>query len=326
MLVDGRWSTEWYTPDEKGRFVRSEPRFHDRVSADGRTGFKAEKGRYHLYVSKACPWAHRTLIMRRLKALEDVITLSIVDWFMGDDGWAFSDRPGCIPDTLNGCKYLRDVYLLADPHFTGRVTVPVLWDRSSGTILNNQSSEIMRMLDVEFDGFGDPGVTYYPRALSEKVDETIRAIYNPINNGVYRAGFATTQGAYDEAVGELFSALDYWEEVLSGRRYLCGDRITEADWCMFTTLVRFDLVYYTHFKCNLRHIYEYPNLWGYLKELYQVPGVSSTCDFHHIKNHYYMSHPGVNPNRIVPAGPAWPAGPLIDLGAPHGRDGVGDKP
>ena len=313
MLVDGKWSTEWYTPDKLGRFVRSDPRFHGRVSADGSTPFKAERGRYHLYVSMACPWAHRTLIMRRLKGLEDAVTLSVVDPYMGDDGWAFSGGPGCMPDTVNGSAFLREVYLKADPSYTGRVTVPVLWDRATGTIVNNQSSEIMRTFDTEFDRFGDPGVNFYPEGLREAVDETIKAIYNPINNGVYRAGFAATQGAYDEAVGELFGALDHWDGVLSGRRYLTGERLTEADWCMFTTLVRFDIVYYTHFKCNLRHIYEYENLWGYLRELYQVPGVSKTCDFSHIKSHYYTSHPSVNPHGIVPVGP------LVDLDSPHGR-------
>lgn len=314
LLIDGKWSTEWYKPDEKGRFVRSETVFHDRVKADGSSGFKAETGRYHLYVSLACPWAHRTLIMRRLKRLEDVISLSIVDYLMGDDGWAFSDNPGCIPDNVNGCKYLREVYVKADAHYTGRVTVPVLWDKMKNTIVNNQSSEVMRMFDTEFDEFGDAAITFCPDGLRDKVDETIKLIYNPINNGVYRSGFAITQEAYEDAVNELFDVLDYWDRVLSGQRYLCGDVITEADWCMFTTLIRFDLVYYIHFKCNLRHIYEYPNLWNYLKELYQYPGVAETCNFYHIKNHYFQSHPTVNPNGIVPIGPH------IDFNEPHNRD------
>lgn len=313
LLIDGKWSTEWYKPDEKGRFVRSESMFHNRVTHDGTSRFRAEKGRYHLYVSLACPWAHRALILRKLKRLEDAVTLSVVDPLMGDDGWEFTEKPGCIPDTVNNSKFLRDVYLKADPHYTGRVTVPVLWDRVSGTIVNNRSSEIMRMFDTEFDEFGDPDVTFYPLRLREKIDETIKAIYEPVNNGVYRAGFASTQEAYDEAVEGLFSALDHWENMLSLSRYLCGEVVTEADWCMFTTLLRFDLVYYTHFKCNLRHLYEYPNLWNYLKELYQVPGVAETCDFDHIKNHYYRSHPTINPHGIVPIGPK------IELRAPHNR-------
>jgi putative glutathione S-transferase len=313
MLVDGKWSAEWYKPDEKGRFVRSESKFRGHVTGDGSSGFKAEAGRYHLYVSLACPWAHRTLILRKLKKLEDAISLSIVDPLMGDNGWEFSENPGCIPDTVNGLKYLREVYVKADPHYTGRVTVPVLWDKKSGTIVNNQSREIMRMFDTVFDGLGDPGVTFYPERLREKIDGTIDAIYNPINNGVYRAGFATSQEAYDEAAEELFGALDHWDKTLSLSRYLCGEVITEADWCMFTTLLRFDPVYYTHFKCNLRHIYEYPNLSNYLKDLYQVPGVAETCNLDHIRNHYFRSHPSVNPHGIVPVGPR------VDLSAPHDR-------
>jgi putative glutathione S-transferase len=283
QLVDGKWSTEWYTPDEKGRFVRSETTFRGRVSSDGSSPFTPDAGRYHLYISLACPWAHRTLIMRSLKGLESTIGLSIVDAHMTDNGWHFSTNPGALPDTVNNCNFMREIYTLADPHYTGRVTVPVLWDKKNSTIVNN-------------------------------IDATIEAIYEPVNNGVYKAGFATTQEAYDSAVTELFGALDHWEGVLGSRRYLCGERITEADWCLFTTLVRFDAVYYTHFKCNRQHIYEYPNLWNYLKELYQIPKVSGTCNFDHIKRHYYMSHPMVNPHGIVPVGP------VIDLDEPHDRD------
>jgi putative glutathione S-transferase len=314
MLVDGKWSTEWYKPDSKGRFQRPETRFHDRVTADGSSGFKAEAGRYHLYVSHACPWAHRALIMRKLKKLEDAISISVVDYFMGDDGWVFTERPGAIPDTVNNKKFLRDIYLLADPGYTGRVTVPVLWDKKEQTIVNNESREILRMLDTEFDAIGDASITFAPAELRGKIDETLTAIYEPINNGVYRSGFATTQEAYDEAVTELFDALDHWENVLGSQRFLCGDIITEADWCLFATLVRFDPVYVGHFKCNLRRIVDYPNLWNFVKELYQIPGIADTCNFDHIKRHYYESHETINPTRIVPKGP------VIDFNEPHDRD------
>ncbi len=314
QLVDGKWSTEWYKPDEKGRFVRSETTFRGRVSSDGSSPFAPEAGRYHLYVSLACPWAHRTLIIRALKGLESTIGLSIVDAHMTDNGWHFSTNPGAIPDTVNRCNFMREIYTLADPHYTGRVTVPVLWDKETSTIVNNQSLEVMRILDTGFWAAGEDSINFYPDVLAKKIDAAIEAIYEPINNGVYKAGFATTQEAYDSAVTELFSALDHWEGLLGTRRYLCGEGITEADWCLFTTLIRFDTVYYTHFKCNRQHIYEYPNLWNYLKELYQVPKVSETCNFNHIKRHYYMSHPMVNPHGIVPVGP------VIDLNGPHDRE------
>jgi putative glutathione S-transferase len=313
QLVDGIWSTEWYKPDTKGRFVRSETTYRGRISTDGSTPFAPEAGRYHLYVSLACPWAHRTLIMRKLKGLEKAISLSVVDAHMTDDGWHFSSEPGAIPDTVNNCNFMREIYTLADPRYTGRVTVPVLWDRHNSTIVNNQSLEVMRILDTEFNEIAEGSAGFYPPELSKEIDAAIEAIYEPINNGVYKAGFATTQEAYDSAVAELFSALDHWEEVLQKRRYLCGETVTEADWCLFTTLVRFDAVYYTHFKCNRNHLYEYPNLWGYLKELYQIPGLSETCNFDHIKKHYYMSHPMVNPHGIVPVGP------VIDLNEAHNR-------
>jgi putative glutathione S-transferase len=313
MLVDGQWKTKREQEDEKGGFVRPATTFRNWITNDGSGKFVAEAGRYHLYVSLACPWAHRTLILRQLKGLEEVISLSIVDPHMGDEGWFFSEFPGSIPDSIHGANFLRDVYLSADDKFTGRVTVPVLWDKKENTIVNNESREVMRMLDTQFEAFAKHQISFYPQELQAKIDETIDAIYQPINNGVYRAGFATKQGAYEEAVTELFENLDHWEEVLGKQRYLCGNVMTEADWCMFTTLLRFDPVYYVHFKCNLRHIWDYPNLGNYLKDLYQQPGVKDTCNLEHIKIHYYTSHPNVNPHGIVPKGP------ILDLDSPHDR-------
>jgi glutathionyl-hydroquinone reductase len=313
MLVDGEWKTERQWQNTDGRFVRSMTSFRDWVTADGSSGFPAERDRYHLYIAWACPWAHRTAIMRRLKGLEDVIGLSAVGSFMGEDGWAFYDEPGVIPDSVNGVYYLREVYARADPGYTGRVSTPVLWDKETGTIVNNESREIVRMLDTEFGAFATTNADFFPEDFRHDIDEMIEAIYEPVNNGVYRSGFATTQEAYEEAVTELFEALDHCEEALSSRRYLCGDRITEADWCMFPTLVRFDSVYYSHFKCNLRRIVDYPNLWGYLKDLYQQPGVAETVNMDHIKKHYYGSHESINPTRIVPEGP------ILDFAEPHDR-------
>ncbi len=313
ILADGKWISERDQEDEQGKFIRPSTAFRNKITADGSSGFKAESGRYHLYISWACPWAHRTAIMRRVRGLEDVISLSVVAPEIEQNSWEFSDEPGCIPDTVNHTRYLWEVYLKADPDYSGRVTVPVLWDKQTNTIVNNESREIIRMFDTQFDAFTRINVNFYPEDLQTVVDETIDAIYQPINNGVYRAGFATTQSAYEEAVTELFDALDYWERVLEQQRYLCGDRLTEADWCMFTTLFRFDSVYYVHFKCNLRRIVDYPNLWNYLKDLYQQMGVKETCNLDHIKRHYYKSHPKVNPTRIVPKGP------LIDFDAPHNR-------
>ena len=316
MMVEGEWKTERQWRSENGRFVRSTTSFRDWVTADGSSGFPAEAGRYHLYVAWACPWAHRTAILRKLKGLEEAIGLSAVGSFMGDEGWAFHDEPGAIPDTVNGAHYLREVYAKADPEYTGRVTTPVLWDKASGTIVNNESREIIRMLDTEFGELAS-GPDYCPEDLRDEIDETISAIYEPINNGVYRSGFATSQEAYEEAVTELFDALDHWEGVLSTRRYLCGNRITEADWCLFPTLVRFDAVYHGHFKCNLRRIIDYPNLWGYLRDLYQQPGVAETVKMEHIKKHYYRSHESINPTRIVPKGP------VLDFTEPHDRGKLG---
>lgn len=317
MLVDGKWTSKREQEDSQGRFIRPSTTFRNSITADGSSGYPAEAGRYHLYVSLACPWAHRTLIMRQLKGLTEAISISIVDPFMGDEGWFFSDAPGTIPDSVNGVQYLRDIYLTAEPNYTGRVTVPILWDKEKGTIVNNESREIIRMFDTQFNnGVGNSEVDLYPEQLRDVIDQTIDAIYQPINNGVYRAGFATQQEAYEEAVTELFDNLDHWEEVLGKQRYLCGNQLTEADICIFTTLLRFDAVYYVHFKCNLRQIREYPHLWNYLKELYQLPGVKETCNLDHIKQHYYKSHPNVNPTGIVPKGP------LINFDEPHNRDSL----
>ena len=314
MMIDGVWCKEAYRKDARGRFMRNPTTFRNWIKADGSSDFKVESGRYHLYVSLACPWAHRTLIMRRLKGLEEAISLSIVDPLMAGEGWEFSDYPGSMPDTLNGAKYLREIYAQADPKYTGRVTVPVLWDKQNNTIVNNESREIIRMFDLEFEAIAQNQDTFLPEDLRQEIDKTIDAIYTPINNGVYRAGFATTQEAYEEGVTQLFEALDYWDGVLGKQRYLCGDRLTEADWCMFTTLLRFDAVYYVHFKCNIRHIWDYDNLWNYLKDLYQYSGVKETCNLHHIKRHHYKSHPQINPSLIVPQGP------VINLDEPHNRN------
>ena len=316
ILKNGQWVSQKDQEDSEGKFIRPSTTFRDQITADASSGLKAEAGRYHLYISWACPWACRTAILHQLKGLQDVIGLSVVAAEIAQNSWEFGDEPGCIPDTVNGTQYLWQLYLKADPNYSGRVTVPVLWDIQNRTIVNNESREIIRMFDTEFNAFAKQNINFYPEHLQKVIDETIDTIYQPINNGVYRAGFATTQSAYDEAVTELFTALDYWEKILGNQRYLCGNEITEADWCMFTTLFRFDVVYYVHFKCNLRRIVDYPNLWNYLKELYQLPGVKETCNLDHIKRHYYKSHPQVNPTRIVPKGP------LIDFDAPHNRDKV----
>ncbi|WP_048648392.1 glutathione S-transferase family protein [Nitratireductor soli] len=320
LLVDGVWRDQWYdTAKSGGRFERSKSQFRDFVTVDGepaegRTrGFKAEPGRYHLYVSLACPWAHRTLIFRKLKKLEDVISVSVVHHFMGDSGWTFKQEDGATGDGLYGLDFLHQIYTKADPHYSGRVTVPVLWDRKTETIVSNESSEIIRMLNEAFDAWGDASIDLYPEALRTEIDAINERVYDDINNGVYKAGFATTQGAYEEAFEALFAALDMVEDRLSRQRYLAGDRVTEADWRLFTTLVRFDPVYVGHFKCNLRRIADYPNLSNYLRELYQVPGIAETVDMLHIKAHYYGSHATINPTRIVPVGPE------LKLDAPHDR-------
>jgi len=321
LLVDGKWVDRWYdTASTGGRFVRQESGFRERVAADGSTRFAPEAGRYHLVVSLACPWAHRTLIARRLKKLESAISVSVVHPFMGSQGWHFQgveEVPGSTPDPLHGVSFLHELYTRAEPHYTGRVTVPVLWDRTEDTLVNNESSEILRMLNAEFDAFGDPSVDLYPEPLRPAIDEINAFVYPKVNNGVYRCGFATTQEAYDEAFEELFGALDELEARLSRQRFLVGDRVTEADWRLFTTLVRFDAVYVGHFKCNRHRIADFPALSGYLRELYQWPGVRETVDFDHIKRHYYQSHETINPTGIVPRGPE------LDLERPHGRESVG---
>jgi glutathionyl-hydroquinone reductase len=321
LLVDGKWQDKWYsTGDSGGRFVRPDPQFRNWVTRDGaagpsgKGGFKAEPGRYHLYVSWACPWASRALIFRSLKRLKDVISVSVVHHYMGPDGWTFRTEDGATGDTLYGLDLLHQIYTKADPAYSGRVTVPVLWDKKLETIVNNESSEIIRMLNSAFDQWGDASVDFYPERLRGEIDRINALVYPAVNNGVYRAGFATTQSAYEEAFVELFAALDTLEDRLDSHRYLVGDRITEADWRLFTTLVRFDPVYVGHFKCNLRRIADYPNLSNYLRDLYQVPGVAETVNLHHIKSHYYGSHTSINPTRIVPVGPE------IDYAAPHDRD------
>jgi putative glutathione S-transferase len=315
MLVNGTWTDQWYdTKSSGGRFVRKAAAFRNRVTANGSSGFKAESGRYHLYVSYACPWAHRTLIYRRLKGLEDHVSVSVVNPLMLGDGWTFLPGDGVVPDPINDTAYLHQVYTEACPDYTGRVTVPVLWDRERGTIVNNESSEIIRFFDREFDGVGGSGTLFCPPELEEEIDTVNTLVYSKINNGVYKAGFATTQEAYEAAVSELFDTLDRLEARLGRQRFLIGDTLTEADWRLFTTLVRFDSVYVGHFKCNLRRLVDYTNLWGYTRELYQVPGVADTVRMDHIKDHYYRSHDTINPTGVVPIGPA------VDFDEPHDRD------
>ena len=321
LLVDGVWQDRWYdTKSTGGRFVRNSAAFRNWVTPDGSPGpmgtggFRAEPGRYHLYVSLACPWAHRTLIMRRLKGLEEMIGLSVVHWRMLEHGWTFEEGPGTIPDPIHGAQYLHQIYTAAEPSYTGRVTVPVLWDRASATIVSNESAEIIRMFNAAFDGIGAKPGDYYPQALRADIDALNTRIYDNVNNGVYKAGFATTQHAYDEAVRPLFETLDWLDARLASQRYLCGDSLTEADIRLFTTLVRFDPVYVGHFKCNLRRIADYPNLSGYLRDLYQTGGIAETVNLQHIKGHYYQSHRNINPTGIVPLGP------VMDLDAPHGRE------
>jgi putative glutathione S-transferase len=313
QLIDGKWVTENEWAGKDGRFNRQTAVFRSRITRDGSSGFPAEAGRYHLYVSYACPWAHRTIITRKLRGLEGALGMSVVDPLMGDDGWVFSDAPGTEPDAVNGAQFLREIYLKADARYTGRVTVPVLWDKVRGTIVSNESREVMRMLDIELADPAEEGSSLAPPELLSRIDEVLDAIYEPINNGVYRAGFAKSQAAYEEACAGVFDALEKWEAHLGRERYLCGNRMTEADIALFTTLLRFDLVYYAHFKCNLKRIQDFSNLYGYLRDLYQTPGVAETCDLDHIKRHYYWSQVNVNPSRIVPLGPQ------IDLTSPHGR-------
>ena len=305
---------------EDGEFVRTTSGFRNWVTADGSAGpsgsagFQAEPGRYHLYISHACPWAHRTMIFRELKGLEDDISVSVVHPLMPAESWVFGEYPGSTEDHLFGAKFLYEIYERVEPGFSKLVTVPVLWDKQRQTIVNNESSEIIRMLNSAFDGFGNAELDFYPTELRNEIDEINQRVYENVNNGVYRAGFATSQKAYDAAFERLFSTLDELEERLSSQRYLVGDQITEADWRLFTTLVRFDAVYYNHFKTNKKRLIEYPNLWGYTRELYQIPGVADTVNMDHIKTHYFASHLSINPTGIVPRGPD------IDFLAPHRRD------
>lgn len=321
MLVDGRWIDQWYdTASTGGRFVRTTAQFRNWVTPDGSAGpsgeggFAAQPGRYHLYVSRACPWAHRTLIMRALKGLQDAIGISVVHPYMGDHGWTFEPDDGVIADPVGNARYLYEAYLRAKPDYSGRVTVPILWDLQRGTIVSNESSEIVRMLNSAFDAVGAVEGDYAPAERLAEIDAMNAHVYDTVNNGVYKAGFATDQRVYERAVDALFRALDELDEHLGGQRYLLGERITEADWRLFTTLVRFDSVYHGHFKCNRRRIVDYPNLWGYVRELYQWPGIRETVDLRHVKEHYYRSHPTINPNGIVAVGP------VLDFEAPHGRD------
>jgi putative glutathione S-transferase len=306
LLVDGVWRDEWYdTSSTGGRFVRKDSAFRRWVTpkGDGPDEFPAATGRYHLYVSLACPWAHRTLIMRALKGLEEMISVSAVHWLMLEHGWTFEDGPGVIPDPNVDARYLYQVYQAADPHYTGRVTVPILWDRKTSAIVNNESAEILRMFGTAFDHLGAKPGDYYPEALRDEINALNERIYQTVNNGVYRAGFATTQAAYEEAIGPLFESLDWLDARLATRRFLAGEDLTEADIRLFTTLVRFDAVYVGHFKCNVRRIFDYPNLLRLRREIYALPGVGPTVNFQHIKGHYYGSHRTINPSGIVPVGP-----------------------
>jgi putative glutathione S-transferase len=320
LLQNGKWVDRWYdTGPTGGRFVRKDASFRSWITPNGEPGptgvggFKAEYGRYHLYVSLACPWAHRTLIARTYKGLEEAISVSVVHWFMAGDGWTFADGPGVIQDPIQNARFLREIYIAAKSDYSGRVTVPILWDRKTHTIVSNESSEIMRMFGSAFDAIGALPGDPYPTPLRKDIDAINERVYKTLNNGVYRAGFATTQEAYEEAIVPLFDTLDWLEDKLGRSRYLLGPDITEADWRLFTTLIRFDAVYYSHFKCNLRRIVDSPNLSGYVRDLYQQPGVAATVSMDHIKDHYYGSHESINPTRIVPVGPD------LDFTGPHGR-------
>jgi putative glutathione S-transferase len=320
LLQNGKWVDQWYdTKSTGGRFERKAAQFRNWITKDGTAGFTgsggfiAEPGRYHLYVSLACPWAHRTMIFRALKGLESMISVSVVHWYMVDHGWTFDAADGVIPDSVNDARLLHEIYTKADSDFSGRVTVPIIWDKKNKTIVSNESSEIIRMFNSAFDNVGADVGDYYPKELRQEIDSLNDRIYGTLNNGVYRCGFATTQEAYDEVVIPLFDTLDWLEDILSSKTYLTGNQITEADWRLFTTLIRFDPVYVGHFKCNIRRIIDYPNLSNYVRDLYQQPGIADTVNMEHIKNHYYASHETINPSRVVPKGPS------IDFMEPHNR-------
>lgn len=313
-LIDGKWHSDWHAPNEKGTFERPKTRFRSHISREPGAEHPAEAGRYHLYVSHACPWAHRTILTRALRGLEDAISMTVVDPHMGEDGWPFAESD---PDPLFGAKHLREIYLHADERYTGQVTVPVLWDKKKSAIVNNESREVMRMLDTQMDAFAKNPRTLAPPALLARIDEVLDAIYAPINNGVYRAGFATSQAAYEDACKTLFAELGKWDSILAKQRFTCGSELTEADLALFTTLIRFDLVYYAHFKCNVARIQDMPSLWGFLRDVYQRPEVRANVRLDHIKTHYYWSQENVNPHRIVPLGPT------IDFDAPHDRAALG---
>ena len=320
LLQDGKWVDQWYeTKSTGGHFKRKDASFRNWTTTDGAAGpsgtdgFMAEPDRYHLYVSHACPWAHRTMIFRSLKGLQDMIPVSVVNWYMRDDGWTFHAGDGVVDDPVNKAEFMHQIYTAADATYSGRVTVPVLWDKNQNTIVSNESSEIIRMFNSAFDGVGALDGDYYPQSLRAEIDAINERIYDTLNNGVYKSGFATAQAAYEEAVVPLFDTLDWLEGLLSQHRYLTGATLTEADWRLFTTLVRFDPVYVGHFKCNLKRIADYPNLSNYVRDLYQHSGVAQTVHMDHIKNHYYASHDTVNPSGVVPLGPE------MDLDAPHNR-------
>ncbi len=322
LLVDGTWHDTWYdTKSTGGAFKRSAAQFRNWLTADGsagasgKGGFKAEPGRYHLYVSHACPWAHRTLIFRELKGLTDLISVSVVHPDMLDKGWSFeTDDHGATGDDLYGLDYAHQIYTKADPTYSGRVTVPILWDKQQETIVSNESSEIIRMFNSAFNEITGNRDDYWPEAMRDEIEEVNARIYSDVNNGVYKSGFATSQQAYDAAIRPLFDTLDWLEDRLARNRYLMGDRVTEADWRLFTTLIRFDPVYHLHFKCNKRRLIDYPNLWAYTRELYQWPGVAQTVNMTHIVRHYHYSHDSINPHRIIPVNPT------LDYLEPHGRD------
>ena len=322
LLIDGEWRDKWYdTESTGGKFERSTSKFRNWVTADGsagpsgKSGFQAQSGRYHLYVSYACPWAHRALIFRALKDLTDHISVSVVHPDMMEDGWTFAtDFEGATGDTLFGSDFLRDIYIKADPNFTGRVTVPVLWDKAQSTIVSNESAEIIRMFNSAFNEITGNTDDYWPTDLREQIADINERVYETVNNGVYKAGFATSQDAYDDAVHPLFDSLTWLESILENNRFLAGDKLTEADWRLFTTLARFDLVYHTHFKCNHKRLTDYPNLWAYTRQLYQHADIAETVHFDHIVRHYHFSQTTVNPHQIIPINPT------VDFTAPHGRD------